>query len=319
MKYNSFVVCKEGIFVKHCLVIYNPNSGKKNNVDFLGPMIDILAQYGYEAHIALTEYSGHAIKLMSEVTGVELVISIGGDGTFNEIMTGNFMREERLIVSHIPLGTANDIGAMYGFSKNILSNLKLVLEGQVKQVDVCLINNHPFVYVAGFGKFVNISYQTPRDMKQRLGYLAYLIEGIKEFQGETMLYDLDYEVNGQHFSGKYSFVLVSNANRIAGINNFYNSIKLDDNNFEVLFCELNTKIDILKSLYYLTIKDITKVPGFSFYKTNALKIHFKDAIKNAWSIDGEEFSCLTQDYEINIENNVDVLVPKKNIKTLFTK
>lgn len=305
--------------MKHCLVIYNPNSGKKNKVDFVEKMMDIFASYGYEANIVFTEYRGHATKLILEAGGVDLVISIGGDGTFNEIMTGNFMRKERLIVSHIPLGTANDIGAMYGFGKNIISNLKLVLEGQVKKTDICLINNHPFIYVAGFGKFVNISYQTSRDMKKKFGYLAYLIEGLKEFQGKTMLYDLEYEVNGQYFSGKYSFILVSNANRIAGIDNFYKSIKLDDNNFEVLFCELNTKKDILKSLYHLATKDITKVPGFSFYKTNSLRIHFKDIVKNAWSIDGEEFTCLNPDYEINIENNVELLIPRKNIKTLFTK
>lgn len=318
MVYNILYI-EEGMYVKHCLVIYNPNSGKKNKANFTKEMLDVFAEYGYEANIVFTEYAGHATKLILEVSNVDLVISIGGDGTFNEIMTGNFMRDKRLVVSHIPLGTANDIGAMYGFGKNIISNLRLVLEGEIKKVDICLINNHPFVYVAGFGKFVNISYQTPRDMKKRFGYLAYLIEGLKEFQGKTKLYDLDYEVNGERFSGKYSFILVSNANRIAGIDNFYKSIKLDDNCFEVLFCELNTKTDILKSLYHLATKDITKVPGFSFYKTNSLKIHFKNTPKNAWSIDGEEFSTFDELYEISLENNVELLLPKKNIKTLFMR
>lgn len=305
--------------MKHCLVIYNPNSGKKNKNDFRDRMQQVLLEYGYESTIVLTEYSGHATKLISETPIVDLVISIGGDGTFNEIMTGNFMREKRLVVSHIPLGTANDIGAMYGFGKDIIANLKMVLEGEIKSVDICLLNQHPFIYVAGFGKFVNISYATPRDLKKRFGYLAYLIEGLKELHGKTVLYDMDYEVNGEKFSGKYSFILISNANRIAGIDNFYKSIKLDDDCFEVLLCELNTKADILKSLYYLTTKDITKVPGFYFYKTNSFKVHFNETPENSWSIDGEEFKHPSVTYEVKIKNDVKLLLPKKNIKALFLK
>lgn len=305
--------------MKHCLVIYNPNSGKKGKTDFREVIKKVLLAHGYESKIVFTEYSGHATELIEQTPFVDLVISIGGDGTFNEIMTGNFKRAKRLIVSHIPFGTANDIGAMYGFGKNIEKNLEMVLEGEIKGVDVCLLNGHPFVYVAGFGKFVNVSYETPRNLKKRFGYLAYLIEGLKEFQGKTILYDIDCEVNGEHFSGKYSFILVSNANRIAGIDNFYKSIKLDDNCFEVLLCELNTKTDILKSLYYLATKDITKVPGFYFYRTNSFKIHFNEMPDSAWSIDGEEFKCLSKEYEVRIENNVQLLLPKKNIKSLFLK
>lgn len=303
--------------MKSCLVVYNPNSGKQNKVEFFDEMKKVLQDYGYFSTIVSTKYSGHAAEIVEEVGNVDLLISIGGDGTFNEVMTGNFRRKNRLLLSHIPLGTANDIGAMYGFGKNILDNLKLVLDGVVKDVDICLINNHPFVYVAGMGKFVNISYDTPRDLKKTFGYLAYLIEGLKEFGGKTKRYNVEYEINGKIHSGKCSFLLVSNANRIAGIDNFYKSVTLDDNTFEVLMCDLTTKADILKSLYHLTTKDITKVPGFYFYKTNSFKIKFLEAPSKCWCIDGEKFESKTLEYNITIENGVKLLLPKKNIDKLF--
>lgn len=303
--------------MKSCLVVYNPNSGKKNKNNFFDDMKKMLMNYEYFPTIISTKYKGHAMEIVEQIPHVDLVISIGGDGTFNEVMTGNLHRKNRLLVSHIPLGTANDIGAMYGFGKDTLNNLKLVLEGTVKKVDICLINNRPFVYVAGLGKFVNVSYETPRELKKKFGYLAYLIEGLKEFGGKTKRYDIEYEVNGKIYSGKYSFMLISNANRIAGIDNFYKSVKLDDDNFEVLLCDLTTKSDILKSLYYLTTKDITQVPGFYFYKTNSFKIRFSEPPKKSWSIDGEKFDSSTKEYEIVLENGISLLLPKKNIDKLF--
>ena len=97
---------------------------------------------------------------------------MGGDGTFNEVMDGNLKRQNRLILSHIPVGTTNDVGVMFGYGKNIKQNLKYLLNGVVKGIDVCLINNKPFVYVAGFGKFMQISYDTPRELKKKLGKIC---------------------------------------------------------------------------------------------------------------------------------------------------
>ena len=101
-------------------------------------------------------------------------------------MNGNYKREKPLVLSHIPVGTANDIGHMYGLNKNIVGNLKLILEGEVKTVDICSINNRDFVYVASFGKFMEIPYETPQKLKHRLGYLAYLISGAKSIFSKAM-------------------------------------------------------------------------------------------------------------------------------------
>lgn len=303
--------------MKSCVIIYNPNSGKNKRMNFLNEFAKILYKKEYECLFYPTAYSGHAYKIIQKLPNVDLVISIGGDGTFNEIITGNLKRKKKLLLAHIPYGTANDIGSMFGYDKDIISNLKSLLNGQIQNIDVCLINGQPFVYVAGFGKFANISYETPRELKKRFGYLAYLIEGLKELNGETKLYDLKYTVNGKTYEGKYSFIMISNANRIGGIDNFYKDVKLNDNKFEVLFCDIKDKTDIIKSLYYLKTSDITKVSGFYFYKTDNLKIEFKLPLKKGWSIDGEEFKEETNKFEISVINDIPILMPKKNISKLF--
>lgn len=305
--------------MKKCLVIYNPNSGKYNKELTLPKIKKILEEYKYEVEIKETEYKGHATEIVSTCPFYDLIISIGGDGTFNEVMTGNFKREERLILCHLPSGTTNDIGAMWGYGKNMLNNLRLALNGKVKRIDMCTINDRPFVYSAGFGKFMTIPYETPRKLKKRLGHLAYIREGIKDFFHKVKLYDITYTVNGEEYRGLFSFALITNANRVAGINNFYKDIKLNDNQFEILMCNITKLKDVVKTLYFFARYDASRIPGFYFFKTDNLKFKFNDELKVPLCIDGESFNDLSGEYEIKIDRDVNILMPSKNINNLFIK
>ena len=237
--------------MKTCVIIYNPNSGHTLKNKNLKEYKKILEKKGYQPRFIGTEYSGHAKEIVSHLEKCDLLISMGGDGTFNEVVTGNLQRKEPLVLAHIPVGTTNDVGVMFGYGKDIKKNLHLLLNGVVKGMDICVINGQPFVYVAGFGKFMHIPYGTSRKLKKKIGYLAYLVEGVKDFFSPTKLYKISYKVNGIEKTGYYSFMLISNANRIAGINNFYKDVKLDDDTFEVLFCNFRKRIDIIRTFTML--------------------------------------------------------------------
>lgn len=303
--------------MKSCVVIYNPSSGKGITEKDLLKVRKVLSDYNYNCTLIKSEYKGHAIEIIKNIEYTDLVISIGGDGTFNECMTGNFERKKRLLLSHIPLGTTNDVGAMYGYGKNLTRNLKLLLSGTIKNIDICTINDKPFTYSAGVGNFVNVSYDTPRRLKKKYGYFAYMIEALKNFHGPSKLYDVTYQVNEKTVNCKTSFILISNANRIAGIQNFYKDVKLDDNTFEILVCDTIAKRDIARGLYYLKTSDITKARGFNVYKTDKFSITFNKNKDINWSLDGEKFNDGTNIFNIKIIRNVSILLPNKNIKKLF--
>lgn len=303
--------------MKKCLVVYNPNSGKYNKEVTLPKIEKILNEYDYSVIIEKTKYKGDATSIVANIDKCDLVVSIGGDGTFNEIMTGNFMRKDRIVLCHLPSGTTNDVGAMWGYGKNILNNLKLALNGKVKRIDICTINDKPFVYSAGFGKFMNIPYETPRELKKRIGHLAYIREGARDFFRKVKLYDITYEVDNEKYRGLFSFALITNANRVAGINNFYKDIKLDDNKFEVLLCNITKLKDIVKTLYFFALYDASKIPGFYFYQTDNIKIKFNSPLKKPLCIDGESFDDMSGSYNIKIDHDVYVLMPSKNVNNLF--
>lgn len=303
--------------MKSCTIIYNPNSGHVFKTKYLKEYKKILTKNGYNPKFIGTQYSGHAKEIVNHLEPTDLVISMGGDGTFNEVMSGNLERKKPLILAHIPVGTTNDVGVMFGYGKDIKKNLKLLLDGTIKGMDICVINGRPFVYVAGFGKFMQIPYNTPRKLKKKYGYMAYLLEGVKDFFNPTKMYDITYKVNGVEKRGLYSFMLISNANRIAGINNFYKDVKLDDDQFEVLFCNFKRRVDIIKTFTILMTTDIEKVSGVEFYKTNHLEIKFADYPKKAWCIDGEKLDRAVLNYEISNVRNVKIMMPKKNIDKIF--
>lgn len=305
--------------MKSCVVIYNPISGKKENFKVMPQFEKILNKYGYDSRIIYTKYKGNATEIVRDLEDVDLVISIGGDGTFNEVVTGNYLRDKKLVCAHIPCGTTNDIGVMMGYGKNMINNLKMTLDGVVKEIDICLINGNPFIYVAAIGKFTNIPYETPRKLKKNIGYFAYLAEGVKSLFDKTKLSEIIYEVDGVEYRGLFSFIIVSSANRISGINNFYKDVKLDDNKFEVMLCNITKKKDIVKSLYFLTLYDVSKVPGIYSYKTDKLKIRFVDTPKKPWCIDGEKLNTVDNNYEITIDRSMKMMIPKKNVDKLFVK
>ena len=140
-----------------CVVIYNPNSGRLSNRNDIKKIYKILENYGYDTEIKYTEYKGHAKEMTKQLKDVDLLLCAGGDGTLNEVISGNIERKHPILLGHLPLGSVNDVAHMYGMSNNTISNIAMLLNGKEKNIDVCLINNNPFVYIACMGAYVDIS------------------------------------------------------------------------------------------------------------------------------------------------------------------
>ena len=305
--------------MKSCVVIYNPNSGRILRKKKLNHFRKLFEKHGYSVKFIGTRYHGHAKELVYHMKTVDLVMSMGGDGTFNECVFGNFQRKNKLVLAHIPVGTTNDVGVMFGYGKNLEKNIELCLTGKIKTIDIPTVNKRPFVYVAGFGKFLNIPYDTPRIEKQKMGYLAYIWNGIKDFFRITKNYHVTYEIDGKEYSGLYSFMIVMNATRIAGMDSFLTDVKLNDDTFEVLFCTYTRMQDIIKVAKLLLTKDVTSVDGIEFYKTNNIKIKFEKHPSKAWCVDGEKLEIRTKTYEIKNTHELELLIPTKNIDKLFVR
>lgn len=303
--------------MKKCVMIYNSKSGKNKSNDLINKFTEIIGKYGYTLEIIFTKRKGHGSVIMKKLPDdIDLVIAAGGDGTFNEVLTGNLKRDKKLLIAQLPLGTTNDVGTMYGYDQNYIDDLDMLLNGTIKNIDTCMINNRPFTYCACLGNFVNVSYETPRRLKEKYGRVGYMIYGLRELKGKLKVYDIKYTVDKKKYKGKYSFIFITNSSRIAGVDNVYPDVKLDDNKFEVLFCNIKSKTSLIKTLYLFRTKDISEIPNCEYFKTDNLKIEFND-VPESWCLDGEEMKHSRKSFKFNINKDIYMLVPNINIDKLF--
>ncbi len=304
--------------MRKCIIIMNPQSGKKKKIDNYKDLYDILRKHGYDAEIKFTKKKKDAVDIVRKLADdIDLVISAGGDGTLNEVVTGNSKRKKKLTLANLPMGTTNDVGNMYGFTKDTYKNLELLLNGKQKNIDICYINNDPFVYVACLGDYIDLAYNTPRDLKKKYGRIAYIIYGFKQLRNKINCYDIKYKIDKKEYTGKYSFIFITNSSRVAGVNDIYYDVKLDDNMFEVALADIKTKKDMLKMLLLINSIDVKDIPDITYYQTDNLEIEFETSPKTSWCIDGEEYKSLTRRFVFKVEKDTKMLMPKENIKKLF--
>jgi diacylglycerol kinase (ATP) len=299
-----------------CVVIYKPNSGRLANRNGLRKIFKILENYEYETEVIYTQYRGHAKEITKKLKNVDLLLCAGGDGTLNEVIAGNIERKHPILLGHLPLGSVNDVAHMYGMTGNSARNILMLLNGIDKNIDVCTINGQPFVYVACLGSFVDISYSTPRKLKEKYGRLAYVIYGIQQLKEQLKFYNVKYAIDGIEYERRFSFIFITNSSRISGVDNLIPDVKLDDNKFEVLMMDIKNKWDIFKALYYIKRREINNVPGYVYLKTDNLKIEF-DEVPHSWCIDGDELEHNQKIFDIRINKKNHMLIPSSKVDKLF--
>lgn len=303
--------------MKKCTIICNPQSGQNDKKQMLNDFKEILNKYNYELNYIFTEYKGHATKITKELPDIDLLIVAGGDGTLNEVVAGNLQRTKPLLMANLPLGTINDVGKMYGYTSDKNHDLEMLLNGTIKNIDTCLLNDRAFVYVAGFGNYVDVAFSTPRELKEKYGKLAYMFEGLKKVPAPVKSFKLKYKVDNKIHYGQYSFIFVTNTTRVAGIDNIYPDAKLDDNMFEVILSPLTSKIQILKTITMFKTTDLDKLEGVEYYRTNNFEIEFENIPDESWCLDGEEYTIHNQKLKFSINKKLNMLVPKENVNKLF--
>ena len=306
--------------MKKCIVIMNPESGKRKKIKTYETFYDIFRKYDYDTEIILTREKGDAERIIQSLPDdIDLVVSAGGDGTLNETVTGNMKRLKKLVIAPLPMGSTNDVGSMYGLTNHTYKNLENLLQGKIKQIDICYINNKPFVYVACIGDYIDMVYSTPRSLKEKYGRIAYFLYGLKQFRPKINRHHIKYKVDDKEYEGDYSYVFISNSSRIAGQPDVYYDIKLDDNMFEVALVNVKNFKELTKLLVLAGSIDLKKIPNITYYQTNHFEMEFTDEIDSSWCLDGEEYKEEESRILFKVDQSMKMLVPKENIHQLFNE
>ena len=275
---------------KRMMLLINPNAGRGGYKNALGGVLESFCAGGWQPTVYFTRKAGEAPGLVSEhAAEYDMVVCMGGDGTLSETCAG-MMRlplDVRRPVGYIPLGTTNDVARTLGISPRPAIAARNLLSGGPYPYDVGQFGpDRFFTYVAAFGAFTEVSYATPHEVKQALGHLAYMLEGLRRL-GSIRDCHAVVEHDGGSFEGDFIFGAVTNATSVAGLVRLDSEkVDLSDGMFEALF--VRRPADILKFGELVTSILSGDVSGGEvvFLKSREIRVIFDTP--EAWTLDGED-------------------------------
>lgn len=273
---------------KKLLFIYNPKAGKAKIKNKLSDILDVFAKAGYEITVFPTQKKGDASYIVESLCGdrdYDLIVCSGGDGTLDETVTGMIKGGFRTPIGYIPAGSTNDFGGSLSLPKNMLRAAEIIVEGRDFPCDIGTFNEDVFVYVAAFGLFTEVSYETGQDVKNMLGHMAYVLEGMKHLSSiKSFPMRISYE--GNIIVEDFIFGMITNSFSVGGIKNITGeNVKLDDGLFEVTLIKKPKNPIELNNIMVSLMNH--KVDTDVMYCFNASSITLESTEPVAWTLDGE--------------------------------
>lgn len=271
--------------MKHLFFIFNPQSGKARIRSHLFEIVDFYTRKGYQVTVYPTRTTGDAYSFLNEMKEeYDLIVCSGGDGTLNEVVSGLLDSKNETPLGYVPSGSTNDFGRSVGIPMELRDALEISCGGKSRRLDVGRINKRHFVYVAAFGAFTRVSYGTPQKMKNSVGYLAYLLQGIRELS-ELHPYRLKVRYESDVIEGEYIVGLILNSFSIAGFKNPISDLtELNDGIFEVLLVKMPKNPMELQSIITALLGDPHNSEHIVCFQASKLEI-WSDPTD--WIVDGE--------------------------------
>lgn len=268
------------------LLVMNPYAGQKRGKRYLADILCLFRKHGYVTTVMMTARQGDATKLVKQYgAGMDKIVCIGGDGTFNEVISGVLEAGITLPIGYIPAGSTNDFASSLKMPKNVLKAAEKIVNGAPCAVDIGRFDDRYFSYVASFGAFTKASYTTPQNIKNALGHLAYILEGIKDIPSIRPLH-LRFETPEQTLEGDYLFGAISNSTSVGGILTLSpDVVDMNDGKFELLLVKSPANINELNEIVVALTTQKYDYPALSFCAAPEITVYAPEGMD--WTLDGE--------------------------------
>lgn len=270
------------------IVLVNANAGRQTILRGLEQVQEVFAAGGGGVEIIETgskQEGEQALREAAEKAPDRLVVC-GGDGTLSD--TVDLLQKENRLrpLGYIPAGTTNDFASFLGLPKDPVKAASFIAMGKPRPIDMGRLGERSFIYVASFGAFTQSSYNTTQSLKNSLGHLAYIIEGIKELPA-LQSYEARVETaEGGVYEGEYLFGGMSNSTSLGGV------IKLDpekvdpcDGLFELSLVKRPRSLHELNRILLALMSGKADEELITFTHTRGAVFTCREPMP--WSLDGE--------------------------------
>lgn len=286
--YNNSIFIKKGRSkMKKLYFILNLQSGKATISSKLAVVIDMFTKAGYEVTARPTQERMDACAAAKYACGqgFDLIVCSGGDGTLNEVIQGVMRSEKKLPIGYIPAGSTNDFARGVGIPRNIIDAVQWIIDGKKYPCDIGSFNDKFFTYIAAFGAFTEVTYETSQQVKNVLGHVAYVLNGISRLKN-IKSYHMKITYDDEIIEDNYIFGMVTNSSSVAGLLSL-NNFLLDDGLYEVTLIKTpGNPLDLQRIIHSLLNIDIDIDTAYiKSFRTSKIRFECDDELQ--WTIDGE--------------------------------
>ena len=289
--------------MRKMLFIYNPRAGRGTIRNSLSYILEEFSRHDLDITVHPTIGPEDAIKVTKERGGeFDLIVCSGGDGTMDEVVTGMMQGKFKVPVGYIPAGSTNDFASSLGIPTQMRKAAAAIANGSVYSCDVGKLNKQYFIYVAAFGVFADVSYKTSQDMKNMLGHMAYLLEGMRALSA-IKSWHITFTSKEQSGEGDFIYGMITNSNSVGGFKGITgNDVTMNDGLFEVTLIRMPENIVEWPVIITALTTGGTHEKIISF-KTSKLTVESTEALP--WTTDGEYGGT----YEKAVMRNVPRALP----------
>ena len=272
--------------MKKMLFVMNPYSGMRKANRYLADIIAMFNRADYEVTVHMTAGQGDATRIVAQRgADADIVVCCGGDGTFNETISGMLSAGIQIPVGYIPAGSTNDFAASLKLSTNVMQAAADIVDGEPVAYDVGKFGQRYFSYVASFGAFTRASYTTPQSIKNMLGHTAYVLEGINELS-QIRNEHVRLEIDGQVVEDDFLFGAISNSTSVGGILTLNPElVDLSDGQMEILLVRAPRNLTEITECIQAVQSQKYSCAMITFRSAKNVRVYADPQMP--WTLDGE--------------------------------
>lgn len=275
--------------MKKIYLICNLMSGKAAIGAQLGKIINRLTEAGAEVTVHPTQCKGDG-SVSAEYAckaGFDMIVCCGGDGTLNEVIHGCMNAKNAPPIGYIPAGSTNDFARSLNIPTSIMDAADIIINGIPQSCDIGRLGDRHFTYIAAFGAFTEVSYQTAQNIKNVLGHTAYLLSGMMSLTKiKTSRMRVEYE--DKVIEDEFIYGMVTNTTSVAKLLSLPEFQK-DDGLFEVtLIRKPRNLIDLQHIVTGLTNFQLgAEKEYFTYFRASKVRVTCLEKEPVPWTADGE--------------------------------
>jgi YegS/Rv2252/BmrU family lipid kinase len=290
--------------------IVNPNAGKGKGKKDWDQISGLLEKAGLRFFMKFTESKGHAMRLVREavINGSRKIMTIGGDGTLNEVVNGVFIQNacasQEITLASIPVGTGNDWGRMFGIGTVYVNAVDIIREGRSMLHDIGVADfqdesgqkRRYFINIAGLGFESEVvrktNYQKDRGHGGKTIYFYNLLTSLLAYRNTPA----EIIIDGERKSAEIFSINIGNGRYCGGGMRQTPDALPDDGLLDVTVINGMGKLEIIRNLNILYNGKILSHPKVDGYRCKNLKIISE---KKIWvEADGESLGHTPAEFSI---------------------